>query len=133
MASGPVLLFDGVCNLCNAAVDAILRFEVQPVIRFASLQSDAAREVLSDCGLDAEYRESLVLKDASGCYGQSLAVLRAAYHMGGRWRVFWVLRRVPTPIRDGLYRWISRNRYQWFGRRDTCRLPSAEEQARFLG
>lgn len=130
--TGPVLLFDGVCNLCNTAVAFILRFETESVIRFASLQSNAARTVLADCGLPPTYGESLVLKDAEGCYGQSLAVLRAAYHMGGPWRAFWGLRHVPEPVRDGLYRWISRNRYAWFGRRETCRLPAPEERSRFL-
>ncbi len=131
--TAPLLLFDGVCNLCNGAVDFIVRHEATPVLRFASLQSEVGRQQLAACGLPHHYLESLVLVESGGCYRGSLAALRAAYYMGGAWKALWLLRAVPAPIREGVYNQIAQNRYSMFGKRDTCRLPTPEERARFLG
>ncbi len=129
----PLLLFDGVCNLCNGAVDFILRHEARPVLQFASLQSAAGVAALAACGLPEGYLASLVLVENGVCYRGSLAALRAAYHMGGAWQALWALRFVPEAIREGIYNTIAAQRYRLFGQRDTCRLPTPDERARFLG
>lgn len=129
----PLLLFDGVCNLCNGTVDFILRHEAAPLLQFASLQSEEGRQRLAVCGLPEDYLASLVLVEGDTCYRGSLAALRAAFYMGGAWRALWSLRVVPGPLREAVYNLVARHRYTVFGKRDSCRLPTPEERARFLG
>ena len=131
--AAPLLLFDGVCNLCNGVVDFIVRHEATPVLTFASLQSEVGQRRLRGCGLPDDYLASLVLVEDEACYRGSLAALRAAYHMGGAWRTLWLLRVVPEPVREAVYDTVARHRYTVFGKRDSCRLPTPEERARFLG
>ncbi len=132
LSGGPVLLFDGVCNLCNSSVDFIIRHDPDGVVKFASLQSKEGRQLLDRAGLPADYDASLVLIEGSRFSTTSEAALRVARYLDAPWSWASVFRVVPTPIRDGVYRWISRNRYNWFGKRDTCRLPTPEERDRFL-
>lgn len=127
----PVILFDGVCNLCNASVDLVMRNDSDAVFRFASLQSDVAERILEPYGRDPNLLGSIILVD-DGVYRESDAVLRIARRMDGAWPLIYVFIIVPRFIRDPVYRWIARNRYRWFGKRDTCRLPTPEERDRFL-
>jgi predicted DCC family thiol-disulfide oxidoreductase YuxK len=132
-APGPVLLFDGVCNLCNSAVQFVLERDRQQAFRFASLQSRAARDLLAEQNVTAgDLPDSMVLIDASGVHIRSDAALRVARHLG--WPYSWLGagRIVPRAVRDGIYAWIARNRYRWFGKRDVCRLATPAERDRFL-
>ncbi len=129
----PVILFDGVCNLCNASVDFVLRRDTAARFRFASLQSEAGRRVLFATGWRAPVPDALVLVDGGEVYTASAAALRIAKGLGLPWALWYVFILVPRPLRDGVYFWVARQRYRWFGRRETCRLPSAEERERFLG
>jgi predicted DCC family thiol-disulfide oxidoreductase YuxK len=127
------LLFDGVCNLCNGWVDFVIRRDPRGNIRFAALQSPAGEEVLHDIDLSADYLDSLVLVETDGrILTASSAVLTALRKMKWPWPLFFALVIVPKPIRDFIYRQIARSRYRWFGKRDTCRVPTPEEEARFL-
>jgi predicted DCC family thiol-disulfide oxidoreductase YuxK len=131
--SYPLILFDGVCNLCNSTVDFILRRDKRGLFRFASLQSEPASRLMRERGLDPGSLDSVVLMHGDRVYLRSSAALRIAGLLGGPLAltgVFWL---VPKPLRDAVYRWVAANRYRWFGRRDTCRVPTAAEQARFLG
>lgn len=128
----PVLLFDGVCNLCNRSVQFIIRHDPDGVFRFAPLQSDVGTELLQECGLSADHLDSLVLVEGDDYYTKSDAALRAAKHLGGVLRLGWSLRFVPKLLRDGVYDVIADNRYDWFGKRDQCMMPTPDIEARFL-
>lgn len=123
----PVVLFDGVCNLCNGAVRFILRWDRAGVFHFASLQSAAARELVGDVTLD-----SVVLVDEDGIHTRSEAAIRIARRLGWPWSMAVVAFVLPRAWRDAVYAWVARNRYRWFGRRESCLLPAAEVAGRFL-
>lgn len=125
----PVILFDGVCNLCNAAVLWVIDRDTKGVFRFASLQSEAAREVLQDAG---DLPDSVVLVDEDGVHTRSEAAMRIAGKLGFPYRLVAVGRLMPGFLRDAVYRWIAKNRYGWFGRMEACRVPSPELAGRFL-
>ncbi len=126
----PVVFFDGVCGLCNKTVDLLLREDTEEVLRFAPLQGDYAREKLPDALTVGP--NSIVLLEDGVVYLRSDAALRIATALGGFWRLFAVFYAVPGPLRDVVYDFIARNRYRWFGKHDTCRLPTPAERARFL-
>lgn len=128
----PTILFDGVCNLCNGSVQFILRRDPQARLRFASLQSEAGRRLVTEQGLDPEVLNSVILIEDGKVYRESAAALRIARHMDGAWKLLRVLVLIPRPIRDAVYRLIARNRYRWFGKSETCWLPTPELRARFL-
>jgi predicted DCC family thiol-disulfide oxidoreductase YuxK len=129
----PIVLFDGVCNLCNGAVQLILRHDPAGRFRFASLQSPAGEALQTRLGIDPEALDSIVLIEGERWYRESDAALRIASQMSGAWRALGVLRAIPRPLRDPVYRWIARNRYRWFGKQETCWLPTPELRGRFLG
>lgn len=128
------ILFDGVCNLCNGFVQFVIRHDHQQRFHFAALQSEAARALLARHGqpLPAPEPDSVVLVENGQVYTHSEAILRIAAGLGGAWRALAVGRVLPRPLRDAAYRWVARHRYQWFGRQDSCMLPTPELKARFL-
>jgi predicted DCC family thiol-disulfide oxidoreductase YuxK len=128
----PIVLFDGVCNLCNASVQFLLERDRNGVLRFGSLQSDAGAEVLERCGMDPDHRASIVLVEGDRCYTRSSAALRIAKHLGGFYAALYAFVVVPRPIRDRIYEFVANNRYDWFGQRDSCYRPPADVQDRFL-
>ncbi|WP_035560577.1 thiol-disulfide oxidoreductase DCC family protein [Hymenobacter sp. IS2118] len=130
------IFFDGVCNLCNGFVQFVIRHDPTCRFRFAALQSEAGQRLLAAQGLAsaalAAAPESVLLLSGGRLYSHSTAVLRIARALGGAWRLAglgWVL---PRPWRDALYRVVARNRYRWFGRQESCWLPTPELKARFL-
>ncbi|HYE60862.1 MAG TPA: thiol-disulfide oxidoreductase DCC family protein [Phycisphaerales bacterium] len=127
--SHPVVLFDGVCNLCTSSVQFIVRRDPEGRFRFAPLQSEAARGLL---GETSERPDSIALVEGGRVYWKSTAALRIARRLGGLWRVLYVLIVVPRPVRDWVYNIIARNRYRWFGKQDACMMPTPELRARFL-
>jgi predicted DCC family thiol-disulfide oxidoreductase YuxK/uncharacterized membrane protein YphA (DoxX/SURF4 family) len=129
--SAPVVLFDGVCNLCHAAVAWILEHDREGVFRFASLQSAAARDVLASSGA-GDLPDSVVLVDEAGVHTRSDAAIRIARRLGFPWSLLVLAKPLPGFLRNAIYAWIARNRYRWFGRRDTCGVPSPELASRFL-
>jgi predicted DCC family thiol-disulfide oxidoreductase YuxK len=128
----PILLFDGVCNLCNASVQWVLLRDKKGVFRFAALQSEAGQAILKKHGLDTETFNSVVLADGDRLFTRSDAPLEVAVRLGGAWRLLGVFKIIPRFIRDGIYDWIARNRYRWFGKQEQCMLPRAEWKGRFL-
>ena len=130
----PVVLFDGVCNLCNGAVQFILDRDPAGTFRFASLQSERAAALLRAHGLEppAGDPESMVLIDGGRVYERSSAALRIARRLRGGWSLLYALVIVPRALRDAVYRVVARNRYRWFGKSDQCRVPTPELRARFL-
>lgn len=129
----PVLFFDGVCNFCNGSVNFILDKDKSGEIRFSALQTETAERLLKPHAVNPADLDSVVLLADGRVYTRSAAALETLRRMGGGWRVLGnVGLAIPRPLRDGVYRLIARNRYKWFGKRETCRLPTADERARFL-
>ena len=128
----PILLFDGVCNLCDHSVQFVLDHDPRDVFRFASLQSEVGKALLGTCGLDPEALDSVVLVDDGVCYVRSEAAWRIATRLDAPWRWLAATRVIPRGLRDVVYDWVARNRYRWFGTREACRIPTPETRARFL-
>jgi len=128
----PVIVFDGVCNLCNRSVDFIIRRDPNVMFQFASNQSEAGEEILHQAGLSGAATNSIVLFEGAEASIHSTAVLRISRHLPMPWRLGYALIVIPAPVRDVAYRLLAKNRYRLFGRRDTCRLPTPEERSRFL-
>jgi predicted DCC family thiol-disulfide oxidoreductase YuxK len=126
------VLFDGECNLCNGAVQFILRRDQRAVFQFASLQSAAGRQLLVAADAPALLPDSLVLVQNGVLALKSTAALRIARGLRWPWPLFAVFFVVPRPLRDILYDWIARNRYRWFGKREACMVPTPALRARFL-
>lgn len=131
-AGRDVILFDGVCNLCNGAVDFILERDPAGHFAFASLQSGAGQEILAHYGLSTENFDSLVLVKDGKVYQKSRAALEIAARLKGAWPLLQVFKLVPAFLRNGVYDFIGRNRYRFFGKRETCRFPTPEIRSRFL-
>ncbi|MES3516783.1 MAG: thiol-disulfide oxidoreductase DCC family protein [Natronomonas sp.] len=128
----PIVLFDGVCNLCTTSVRWIVEHDRKGVVQFASLQSDAGQELLERFGLPTEDFESMLLVEGDTYYEKSDAAVRLAYHLGFPWSLGSVGSIVPKAIRDRIYDWVAANRYDWFGQHDSCMRPTPELQERFL-
>ena len=127
----PIIFFDGVCGMCNAFVTLILRADRKQTFLFAPLQGSTALAKLPPLGEDAR-NWSMVYVDETGIHDQSDASLEVYRRLGGIWGMLGLLRFVPRSLRNPVYRIIARNRYRWFGKKEICRVPSKEEQTRFL-
>jgi predicted DCC family thiol-disulfide oxidoreductase YuxK len=131
---GPIILFDGGCNLCDASVRFVVDHDPDARFRFAPLQSQAAAALLARHGRRSPPEpQAVVLLEGGRTWEGSDAVLRIARGLRGPWRLARVLAAVPRPLREAAYRLVARNRARWFGRRDACRVPAPELRARFLG
>ncbi len=126
-----VILFDGVCNLCNGAVQFILRRDRAAYFRFASLQGQSGSALLAEHG-QVNDLSSMVLIEDGQLYTKSDAALRICRHLGAAWPILTLLRVIPRPIRDLVYSFVANRRYRWFGQSQSCMLPSPEQRARFL-
>ena len=127
-----VVLFDGVCNLCNRSVNFIIDHDARAYFRFAALQSDAATPLLARCGLAADFLAGVVLWEDGRCFTRSTAALRIFRRLGGPWPLLYACILVPRPLRDAAYDWIIGRRYRWFGKTESCRVPTPEVMDRFL-
>lgn len=128
----PVILFDGVCNLCNSSVQFIIRHDPRSRFHFAALQSDFGQSQLELHGFSKEQLLSVVLVINGKAYDKSRAALEIARRLSGLWPLMYGFMIIPAFIRDFFYNWISRNRYRWFGRQDECMIPTPELKARFI-
>ena len=127
-----IILFDGVCNLCNATVQFILKRDKHSKFKFASIQGEFGQSTLTQFGLPTTNLNSFVLLEGEKIYTHSTGALRVFLHLGGIWKMFYVFIIVPRFIRDGVYNFIARNRYKWFGKKESCYLPTADLRNRFL-
>ncbi len=132
MNDHPVILFDGVCNFCNSAVNFTLKRNAKANIRFAPMQSEAGQKLLQQYNLPADDMQSFIFIEDGVVYKQSTAALKVCRHLRGLWPLCYGLIIVPKFIRDGIYNWIARNRYKWFGVQQACMIPTPEVSARFL-
>lgn len=132
MTERAIIVFDGVCVLCNRWVRFLLKRDHHALYRFAAMQGETGRALLQQQGMDPDDPLSFLLIEDGCPHTDSDAVLRVLAGLGGGWRIIGLLRWVPRALRDPLYLWLARNRYRWFGRRDACLLPDAELRQRFL-
>jgi predicted DCC family thiol-disulfide oxidoreductase YuxK len=132
LPEAPVVLFDGVCNLCTGSLPWLVRMDRHDRLRFGTLQSAAASELLEACGLSPAYDESMVVIDDGEAYTESDAIVRLAWLLGFPWALGSVAALVPGAVRDRLYRYLADNRYEWFGKRDACMVPDERLRERFL-
>lgn len=133
MADGKkIILFDGVCNLCNGAVVFIIKRDKKDRYRFAALQSDTGREYTAGYRVDTSETDSMVLIENDRCHTKSSAALRIARHLSGAYPLLYGFIILPKGIRDRLYDIIANNRYRWFGRKDRCMIPTPELKKKFL-
>ncbi|MGB0649528.1 MAG: thiol-disulfide oxidoreductase DCC family protein [Rhodothermales bacterium] len=127
-----IVLFDGVCNFCNASVNFLIDRDPAGKFVFGALQSDEGLDALREHGLEEGYFDSIVLIDGENVLTASDAVLEISRSMSGAWPLLRVFRIVPRSVRDTVYNWVARNRYSWFGKQDTCRIATPEYRERFL-
>lgn len=128
----PIILFDGVCNLCNGAVNFIIDRDPEALFRLAALQSTVGQELLQKHNLKTADFDTIVLVEGDNIYSHSTAALRIARNLSGAWPLFYGFIIIPSPLRNVVYNWISRNRYRWFGKQESCRIPTPELRSRFL-
>ena len=129
-AAGPVIVFDGICVLCNGWVRFLLRRD-QGRYRFASMQSESGRALLAAHGLDPDHPASFLLVEEGRAWTDTDAIRRVLSGLGGVWRIAALMALVPPFLRNGLYRLTARNRYRWFGT-TACTVPTETERSRFL-
>jgi predicted DCC family thiol-disulfide oxidoreductase YuxK len=128
----PLILFDGVCNLCNGSVQFVIKHDKESKFLFTSLQSDKGQEILKHLGLKTDNFDSFILLDKGKIYTKSSGVLKEAAILGGWFKIFTIFYLVPTFIRDLFYSFVAKNRYRFFGKKDSCMIPTPELKARFL-
>ena len=118
-----VVVFDGICHVCSGWVRFLERHRIEPPFKLLPMQSEEGRTLLAEHGIDPEDPATFLVLDRGRPFTQSDGAIRIIVALGGVWRVFEAARVIPKPWRDSLYRLLARNRYRWFGRRDTCYLP----------
>ena len=129
---GAVVLFDGVCNFCNATINFVIEHDRAGYFKFAPLQSETGERLMAEHGIDRVESDSVILVDDGRAYTHSDAALRIARRLDGMWSWAYAFRIVPRIIRDAAYRLFAKNRYRLFGRQDACMMPTPEIRARFL-
>ena len=128
----PVILFDGVCKYCCASVNFIIKRDSEARFKFAPLQSEAGRAVMNRYGIEPGDMSSLILVDEGTVYSKSEAALRISDRLGGWARIFSIFRILPVALRDSVYDLIARHRYNIFGKKDECMVPTPDVRERFL-
>jgi predicted DCC family thiol-disulfide oxidoreductase YuxK len=132
MSQHPIILFDGICNLCNGAVQFVIKRDKKNLFQFASLQSEEAQQMLKEHHCSLRRLDSFFLIENGKVFARSTAALKVVLQLDGLWPLLYGLIVVPTFIRDGVYKILAKNRYHWFGQKKACMLPTPENKARFL-
>ncbi len=128
-----IILFDGVCNLCNSSVQFVIKRDKKDIFRFSSLQSAAGQKLAKERGINTTEIDSIILIEPQiAYYTKSDAALMIAKSLSGGWSILGIFMGLPKGFRDTIYDWVARNRYQWFGRKDNCMIPTKAEKGKFL-
>jgi predicted DCC family thiol-disulfide oxidoreductase YuxK len=128
-----IILFDGVCNFCNSSVNTVIKLDKKRYFRFAPIQSEIGTQLMLKHGLDPLKFDSVILIDNNRAYTSSSAVINILKKIGGIYSLAYAFIIVPPFIRNGIYKWVARNRYKWFGKKDTCMVPTPETRSLFIG
>ena len=132
-AGKKIILFDGLCNLCEASVQFVIRHDHIDQFRFVSIQSDLGKRIVDHIGINAKHIDSVILYEPGvAYYYKSNAALQIAKHLGGFFHFGTLFRIIPTGLRNLLYEYIAANRYKWYGKKESCMVPSIALQAKFL-
>ena len=127
-----ILLFDGVCNLCNSSVTYVIKRDKKDLFRFAALQETAGQQLIEKYQIDTLKTDSIILIENGKAYTKSTAALRVARHLGGVYPLLYGFMIVPNFIRNWVYDFVARNRYKWYGKKDSCMIPTPELKSKFL-
>jgi predicted DCC family thiol-disulfide oxidoreductase YuxK len=128
-----IILFDGVCNLCNSAVQFVIQHDKKDVFRFVALQSEIGQEILNHIGINQMNIDSIILYEPGvAYYYKSSAALEIAKNLGGFWHLGTIFKIIPTGFSNKIYDYIAKNRYKWFGKMESCMLPTKELQSKFI-
>ena len=128
----PIILFDGVCNLCDSAVLFIIKHDKKELFMFASLQSIAGQKLLQQYNLPADELNSFIFIYKGKAFSRSTGALKVVKKLNGLLPILYSFIVLPEFFRDSIYKWVAKNRYKWFGKKDTCLIPITELKARFL-
>lgn len=132
MQQHSIILFDGVCNLCNAAVQFVIKRDKKNQFLFASLQSEEGKKILAEYNLPENEIHSFILVENGKAYDRSTAALKVIKNLNGLWSFLYGFILVPKFIRDGIYNMVAKKRYQWFGRKNECMIPTPGLRSKFL-
>jgi predicted DCC family thiol-disulfide oxidoreductase YuxK len=127
-----LVFFDGVCNLCNSTVQFLLKIDKHQRLQFGSLQGETAKKILPAYQISTEKLTSIIFIHNDKAYTESTAVIEIFHVIGGSWSIMYIFKIIPAFIRNGFYRLIARYRYQWFGKKKQCLIPSSSLKSRFL-
>ncbi len=128
-----IILFDGVCNLCNSSVNKLIKWDKKDIFLFASLQSDYGQKLISNLNIDTSEIDSIILYEPGVSYDiKSTAILKITNTLGGFWKLMSVFFILPAGFRNIIYDFIARNRYKWYGKKESCMIPTPELKAKFL-
>ncbi|WP_343698091.1 thiol-disulfide oxidoreductase DCC family protein [Flavobacterium sp.] len=128
-----IILFDGVCNLCNGAVQFIIKHDKKDIFRFVALQSDLGKAICDYIGVDQTKIDSIILYNPGvAYYYKSSAVLEIGKDLGGVYSFFSAFKILPENLRNYIYDYIAKNRYKWYGKKESCMIPTPELKAKFL-
>ncbi len=128
-----IILFDGVCNLCEASVQFVIKYDTKDVFRFVALQSDLGIAIVKHIGLESKNIDSIILYEPGIAYNyKSAAALEIAKNLGGFFHFGTIFRLIPNGLRNLLYDYVAKNRYQWYGKKEYCLVPTLELKSKFL-
>jgi predicted DCC family thiol-disulfide oxidoreductase YuxK len=128
-----IILFDGVCHLCNSSVQFVIEHDTKDMFRFVALQSELGQEILKHIGINPINIDSVILYEPGiAYYYKSSAAIEIAKSLGGFWHFGTVFKIIPAGIRNQLYDYIAKNRYKWYGKKETCWIPTEELKSKFL-
>lgn len=128
-----IILFDGVCNLCDSSVQFIIKKDKKDIFRFVALQSELGKEICQYIGVDSSKMDSIILYNpGTAYYYKSSAVIEIANDLGGIYSLFSIAKIIPEKVRNILYDYIAKNRYKWYGKKESCMIPTLELKSKFL-
>ncbi|WP_405246560.1 thiol-disulfide oxidoreductase DCC family protein [Cellulophaga sp. Asnod2-G02] len=131
--SHKIVLFDGVCNLCNSSIHTIIKYDKKDEFRFASIQSEIGQKLAKERHIDTTLVDSIILIEPGiAYYTKSTAALLIGKSFGGLWSILAIFEWIPEKFRDTIYDYVANNRYKWYGKKDACMIPTAELKAKFL-
>ena len=128
-----IILFDGICNLCNSSVQYVIKHDKKDVFRFVAIQSELGQRIINHIGISKRHIDSIILYIPGRAYFyKSTAALEIAKRLGGIFTYTTIFRIIPSGIRDVLYDYVAKNRYKWYGKKESCMVPTPELKSKFL-
>jgi len=129
-----IILFDGVCNLCDATVQFIIKRDKKDIFRFVPIQSDLGQRIIQYIGIDTSKTDSIILYEPGNAYYyKAQAALRIATTLGGIFKLMGIFNILPNGLSNSVYDYVAKNRYKWYGKKDECMIPTPQMRAKFLG